>query len=352
MAPQILGSQTAGSTALRCEIAVECPPDWGEYLRRCDGGFFHAPTACELGTPPGESLFIKIYQGDEVVGIATGLRRACRLTEVPRHLYFPTYPALAEGVNPRAALDALIDALYKADAAELVLESFDAHWSGDATLQPTVSRARDEYIVPLDPMETRMWEKLATGHRRQVKKGDRSGWRIECPQGDEARSLLMLVQEVAARRAAARGSGFAVSVPKLARPESVSSAWGATVFAAWRDSTPLAAALVGWANGRAFYVMGGSTPAGYECGSSVWLHWRIACRLAATGLNTYNLGGASAAAASPSDPAHGLYRFKMGFGARVVACRSLYWTLSTSHARVHQLGRWLGTTPDPAPQEL
>jgi lipid II:glycine glycyltransferase (peptidoglycan interpeptide bridge formation enzyme) len=120
------------------------------------------------------------------------------------------------------------------------------------------------------------------------------------------------------------------------------------MFAAWNDSVPLAAALVGWANHRAFYLMGGSTPAGYECGASIWLHWQIASRMADAGFVAYNLGGSSPSAAVPGDPAHGLYRFKTGFGSRAVRCRSLTWTLSSSHARLHRVGRWLTTSSSPS----
>jgi hypothetical protein len=188
-----------------------------------------------------------------------------------------------------------------------------------------------------------MWGALAAGHRRQIRKADRANWRIESPQGEAARSILASVQEVAARRAALRGSGFVVRVPSLTGLHLAGDQpWGATMFVACRESTVLAAALIGWANGRGFYIMGGSTPAGYECGASVWLHWRIACGLASSGFQSYNLGGAAATAASPADPSHGLYRFKMGFGARIVPCRSMFWTLSSIHARVHQLGRWVG----------
>jgi lipid II:glycine glycyltransferase (peptidoglycan interpeptide bridge formation enzyme) len=117
------------------------------------------------------------------------------------------------------------------------------------------------------------------------------------------------------------------------------------MFAAWNGDTPLAAALIGWGNGRAFYIMGGSTPEGYEAGASVWLHWRIINQLAESRFTHYNLGGASPTASNADDPAHGLYRFKTAFGARIVPCRSLYWTLSVSHARLHQLARWIATQP-------
>jgi hypothetical protein len=263
----------------------------------------------------------------------------------PRHVYFPAPPAITPGVEGGPVLDALIEGLRSFNAVELVLESFDASWSADSSFAPSSIREREEYVIPLDLPGKARWESLASGHRRQVKKGDRSALRVEHPEGEEALALLIAVQEEASRRAIERGNGFSVKAPALRSLENTGSQpWGATMFAAWKESTPLAAALVGWANRRAFYLMGGSTPAGYECGASIWLHWQIASRLADAGFTTYNLGGSGPSATSPEDPAHGLHRFKSGFGARVVQRRSLSWSLSPSHARIHRVGRWLTAT--------
>jgi hypothetical protein len=338
--------------ALSCIVTRECPVGWDTHLIRCDGGFFHAPPGNDVGGPGGEPVFLRLFSANEVIGIAAGVMRACRLTDKPRHFYFPTLPALAAGIRPGLALDVLLASLRSIDAAELVMESFDAHWSADAATEPTDARMREEYVVPLTADPALMAAGLGSGHRRQIRKAERNGWRIEHPEGDEARAILTSVQKVAARRAAARGHGFHVRVPKLDALESAGlRPWGATMFVASQDGAPLAAALVGWANRRAFYVMGGSTAAGYECGASLWLHWRIACMLGAAGFATYNLGGATPEAAKPGHPSHGLYRFKVGFGARAVPCRSMSWVLSTAHQRVHQLGRWLGQTTSSFAQE-
>ena len=338
--------------ALSCIVTRECPTGWDTLIARCDGGFFHAPPGNDLGGLAGEPVFLRLFSGKEVIGIVAGARRACRITSQPRHFYFPTLPALAAGIRPGLALDVVIDALRTVDAAEITMESFDAHWSAETTMEPTETRMREEYVVPLTTTPGVMAGALASGHRRQIRKADKNGWRIEHPEGDEARAILTSVQEVAAQRAAARGNRFEVRVPSLVALDGAGvRPWGATMFVARHEDGLLAAALVGWANARAFYVMGGSTPAGYECGASLWLHWRIACLLGGAGFRTYNLGGASPDAATPGHPAHGLYRFKMGFGARAVPCRSMSWVLSTAHQRVHQLGRWLGHTLSSVTQE-
>ncbi|MBI4502653.1 MAG: GNAT family N-acetyltransferase [Gemmatimonadetes bacterium] len=337
--------RTQEGVQVQCAVTRECPGGWDASVLRCQGGFFHSPPGIEVGGPPGETVYLRFYLENDVVAVAAGVRRSCRLSGTPRHVYFPTWPAVVAGFPRATVLSEMMAELRRLEAAELVVESFDAAWNGDEVSKPRVTRVRDEYVIPIETPEKALWEGLASSHRRQVRKGDRGGWRVEESTGEAARSLLLSVQELAARRAAARGNGFSVRVPQLStlnvagpRP------WGATVFAAWQGDTPLAAALIGWANRRAFYVMGGSTAAGYERGASVWLHWQIARRLAESGFVAYNLGGASPTASAPADPSHGLHRFKIGFGSRVVSCRSMTWLLNSAHGRVHQLGRWLGAT--------
>ena len=105
---------------------------------------------------------------------------------------------------------------------------------------------------------------------------------------------------------------------------------------------------MGWANRRAFYLIGGSTPAGYARDAAQWLHWRIMCALADMGFTHYNLGGTAASAVNSEDPAHGLHRFKTGFGAEVVSCRSVGWTLRPAHAQAHRVVRWVAAHVRPS----
>ena len=105
----------------------------------------------------------------------------------------------------------------------------------------------------------------------------------------------------------------------------------------------LATALVGWANRRAYYIAGGSTSIGYASGAAAWLHWRIMYSLAEEGFTAYNLGGTPASSVLPTDPQHGLYCFKSGFGAELVPCRSVRWALCPTHLGLHRVARWVAT---------
>jgi lipid II:glycine glycyltransferase (peptidoglycan interpeptide bridge formation enzyme) len=63
--------------------------------------------------------------------------------------------------------------------------------------------------------------------------------------------------------------------------------------------------------------------------------------LAEHGFTAYNLGGTPEAGGMPEHPAHGLFRFKNGFGGEAVRCRGARWVLRPGHLRAHRLARAL-----------
>ena len=329
---------SASRCSLRWTIASQCPPGWWTLLERSGGGVFHSPAGLAGGAPTGAALFAALQEGDETVGVAAGVAVRCRLAFGRRHFYFPTMPAVVDPARRGDALLALVEALRAAGAAELRVDSFDASWCPEPS-NATNASDRLEYAVRLGPSDQDLAGRFSKHHRRHVQRGDRDGWILRELEGEEAKRLLSTVQQEASARAAGRGDPFAAAQPNVrSSPLGAGGApWGMTTFSAWHGEEPLAAALIGWANRRAFYLVGGSTPAGYERDAAQWMHWRIMCALRTRGFTHYNLGGTSASASQLGDPAHGLYRFKTGFGPEVVSCRSLGWTFSEGHARAHRL---------------
>jgi GNAT acetyltransferase-like protein len=323
--------------APRWLLRAACPPQWSEHLERCGGGFFHAPPGL-AGMPPGHPLFAELVMDKAVIGVAAGMRSGCALSLRPRHVYFPTVPALHRLERREEAFIALMAALRAEGVADVVIDSFDAGWLPALPTGKAEARSRVEYVVRLVPDAEALARRCSAHHRLHLKRGACEGWTLRILDGEEARELLGAVQRGAAARAADRGDPFAAGVLP---PEGAH--WGATTFSAWHDRIPLAAALIGWANRRAFFVLGGSTPEGYARGAAVWLHWRIMSYLADKGFTAYNLGGTTCSAALSGDPAHGLYRFMTAFGADVVPRRSIRWTLRPSHVRAHRLARWVAT---------
>ena len=324
---------------LRWIVYPACPSDWSGQLQRCEGGFFHSPPGLEIAWPGGEPLFAQLLRGrEEVVGVAAGVRRSCWLRHRPRHYYFPTLPALVGPARRDEVVAELARALRSLGAAEVVFDSFDAQWEpgSDAPEVP----ARQEYVVSLETPLSQQVGRLRRDHRRHLRDGEREGWTLRTLEGEDARALLSEVLEAAARRAADRGDPFAARVPAAAirsPAPPLTDAWGTRVFSAWHGTRPLAALVVGWANGRAYTLRSGATAEGYRRSASVWLNWRVMSEFAEHGFRTCTLGGTSASAARPENPAHGLFLFKTGFGSQVAPRRGARWTFDRTHVLVHRL---------------
>ncbi len=323
-------------------LDTECPPDWVAQLVRFGGGFFHSPVGLAVSQPDGLPVFARLLLGGEVAGIALASEVTCRFGRVPRHAYLPTLPALICLGRRDEALTTLAEALRERGAAEVVIDSFDARWQPGPSLPAPGHEPRQEYLVSLDDVDPGT---LARGfdehHRRAVRKGEATGWTMRSLSGRDAWALLWLVQMSAADRQAAQSGGFPVGVPDevLTTRADPAAPWGLETFSAWDGPHMLAGALVGWAGDRAFYVMGGSTPDGARVAASVWLQWRIMSRLIERGCRHYSLGGSPANAAAPEHPAHGLYRFKTGFGADVLQCRGARWEYGRAHLFTHDVAR-------------
>jgi len=328
------------------KLSATCPADWAAHLASCGGGFFHSPPGLGAGAPDGEPVFALLPEAGQVVGLAVGMRSRCRLSRRPRHVYWPTLPALALTSGQDAALIALVHACADLGAAEVVVDSFDACWQPDPGCDPSAgaSRARLEYLVALDADPANLADRYESMHRRHLRRGEREGWVLRAVEGVEAQTTLETVQAAGARRAEGRGTARpAMVVARSARASAadLGAPWGACVFGAWCAGELLAAALVGWGNKRAFYVQGGSTVPGYQRSAAVWLHWRIMAALAEHGCAVYNLGGTAAGAEQSGHPEHGLYRFKAGFGARMASCRGARWVLGSAHLHAHRFARWV-----------
>jgi hypothetical protein len=314
-----------------------CPPRWWAWLERCGGGFFHTPAAVEEN---GDAFFAELTGNEGVSGIAAGVWRRCRLSRRARHVYLPSTPAILGSASRQAALDALVGRLRADGAAEITMDSFDAAWVPQGSAESTPFALRMEYLVEIDDSPDTLTSRFIHHHRRHLKRGEREGWHFGVIPATQVPDVIAAVQQHASLRAAGRGTPFAVG--RVAAPTaSLEAPWGTAGFGAWRGDELLAAVLVGWGGRRAFYLQGGSTPAGYDADASTWLHWRIMRDLADRGLSIYSLGGAPGTAERPDDPSHGLHRFKMGFGASASACCGLRWVLSNGHLRAHKLLRWV-----------
>ena len=325
-------------------IRRACPPDWPRLVGLCGGNFFHTPMGLLAGAPDGPPLYCEWWREGRVVGIASGVQSRCRLSLRPRHVYLPTMPALVPQADADEALTAVVRVLAARGAADVIVDSFAAPLAAPLIApQPIVIR-RSEYIVSFEDGRSELLGRFTNHHRRIVNRGTRAGWTLRLLRGPDASSILATVHDSAVRRHARRGSRYQARMPAAAplATTDLTAFWGAAVFSAWDGEVLLTAALVGWANRRAYYISGGSSETGYRLSAAVWLHWQIMMSLNDAGCSEYNLGGSGPLVpASDDGNESGLRRFKADFGGREAPCASARWELRPSHTRLHRVTSWL-----------
>lgn len=314
-------------------VSATPPGDWNTLLQRCGGGFFHTPAAIGISLPEGEVFYAVAQNGKGLQAVALGIRTLCRLSPVRRHVVLATPPATRSGVDPAAAAHHLARALAADGAAEVAMHSYDA---------PSPSHgaySRIEHRVALNgSTAAQLLDNCSATHRRHIRRGERAGWTVHVLAGMQAVELLYSVQLEAAVRAQQRNERItAIPAHAAATPASLSAPWGNCCYAAYARDVLLGVVLIGWANGRVFYLLGGSTLEGYEQSAAAWLQWQIMQRCVEAGHHLYNLGGTPIGAEAPTHSSHGLYRFKSGFGATPVGCQGNDWVFRSAHLRVHRL---------------
>ncbi len=174
-------------------------------------------------------------------------------------------------------------------------------------------RERLEYVLALEA--SRIVEGFSSHHRRQARRGEKSGLDIE-ESGDPgavASHVALMIASGDRRRARGESLRGRAELERSCR-DLVESGAG-TLWRAFRAGEVLSSMLILRAERGAYYHTAGTSSDGMECGASHFLMARLAERLADAGVRELNLGGV--------DPAQeGLRRFKTGFGSREIALAS------------------------------
>jgi hypothetical protein len=238
--------------------------------------------------------------------------------------------ALAE--RDAAATTALARALVELARAsswrELALDSYDGPQPPpDLRALHCETSDRCEFLVDLLPPEADRFARLKASHRRKVRDAEASGVTVADETGATALDLLREMQGATQERRAERGEEM--RLPERGHYERLAATFvaggGGRLFVGRRAGAPLSAILCGVEQTRAYYLMGGTNEAGLAVNAATLVLVRAASLLAEAGVRVFNLGGVPRAAADAGHPAHGLDRFKEGFGAARVECASGIW---------------------------
>jgi hypothetical protein len=224
---------------------------------------------------------------------------------------------------------AIVELAKTSNWASVELDSYDGP-SPPPDLAALSFSVRERYEFLLDtsgPTETR-FAALKSSHRRKVRDAEKSGVVVADETGATPLPLLRELQGHTQERREKRGEEMDLPDPEsYARLEkSFVAGGGARLFVGRKEGTPLSAVLCGAHGTRAYYFMGGTSPEGFECNAATLVLWRASDLLAQRGVASFNLGGVPRSAELAGDAQHGLFRFKEGFGATRIECRSGTWT--------------------------
>lgn len=261
--------------------------------------------------------------------------------------YVPRGPLLADDTAANAALLAALDRLARRARAVFlrlepnVLESDERAGELHSALllgefrPATPLQPRSTLHLDLAPAPERLLAAMSKGHRADIRRAAREGVTVrpgDCEADLDAFYTMM--------RQTGERANFAIHSRAYYR-----SAWaglaggpnerGAQLLLAERDGRTLATAMIfAWA-GAGLYLYGGSTEEGLKSGANHALQWQAILWARERGCRLYDFWGVPdqlglAAAAgdeseralleeqAKSDPLYGVFRFKKGFGGRVV----------------------------------
>jgi len=210
---------------------------------------------------------------------------------------------------------------------QVELESFDGPSPPpDLAALGLATRARLEFLLDLAPAAETRFAALKSSHRRKVRDAEKSGVTVADETGTTSVDLLRELQGQTQERRAGRGEEMELPDRDLyARLQRRFLGAGGRLFVGRKEGQPMSAILCGVEGRRAYYFMGGTSKAGFECNAATLVLWRASVLLAEAGATLLNLGGVPREAEHEDHAAHGLFRFKEGFGAARAECTSATW---------------------------
>jgi hypothetical protein len=187
---------------------------------------------------------------------------------------------------------------------------------------------RFEFLLDLSTGAEARFAALKSSHRRKVRDAEAGGVTVADESAATGLELLRELQGTTQERRAGRGEEMELADVERYRllAETFVAGGDGRLFVGRRNGEPVSAILCGLHGRRAYYFMGGTNDAGLKVNAATLVLTRAATLLAEAGARVLNLGGVARSSERNDDPAHGLYRFKEGFGATRVECVSAKWT--------------------------
>lgn len=306
---------------------------WGELKSRFG---WHPHRLSAIGSASAAQLLIRPYRGLSVAYVPRGpitaadgsidaglLEEIVRVARSRRAAFVRLEPDLAQDDPKAAVLDAVLRAV--------------GFKTAEKTIQP-----RSTVVLDLVPALPDLMSGLSKGHRADLKRAQREGVTVRVSTDvAETRTLHEMLRAVGTRKT----FGYHSEAYYRVLLESFGDA--GRLLVAELDGKPIGAALVlAWA-GQGTYLAAGSNAAGLEHRAAHALQWHAISWAKERGARTWDHFGIADArgrlelaaasgqdrgspemqrleAAATSDPLDGVYRFKKGWGGRVVRFMPAY----------------------------
>ncbi len=310
--------------------AVTGTPDstWDQAVAALGGCAFHSRgygLACrDLGSV---APFLVFRREGREVGYAVALTARTRwrpLGWARDILELSSPPALSPAVTRAQAVDALIRFARENNFGHLRIDSFGDPRPDDPLPGETPRIRRDprlEYRVPIGPDFAATLARMSSTHRRKIRKALEGGFVFEEQTSIEGALRLYAAHEQTFERHRARGEGHAHAwrIEDFRRRMEAYLHHGMIRFHFTVLNGQTLSAIGTMQFGQtAYYLVGGTTPDGIERQTGFAMFANTIQRLITEGVTEFNLGGTSFQAREEGSSDHGLFRYKSGYGAKVL----------------------------------
>ena len=310
------------------------PAGWDREVRDAGGNTFHSSAMGAIALAQGrEPVYLRAEQAGRVVAHAVAeAGRSRRPIGWRRHsvLELKTMPVLAPGSG--VTLQQVVDAVRRLAATtgfgRIQFSSFaDPQPADTAALALDGYRVtpRLEFRVSLGADLEETLAGMTAQHRRNIRKGLSAGCEFVEDSTLDGAIALRALQDVTYARRHEQGNYDARAWPVADYRVAMQALLASNSIRFWfvrRDGAPQSGIGVMTFGRWAYYFLGGTSREGYANRAAFALFGEVIRTLTAEGNRELNLGGMAVGAEDPSHIEHGLYRFKTGFGARVVRCQT------------------------------
>jgi hypothetical protein len=296
---------------------------WNTRVSELGGSFFHCHehVSHEAAEASGRPVFLEVFCGNTLVGIAAGVVRTPRpplLSHLCKEAWFNALPATRGGdaLEEQAVLAACERAMRRMGIFRVKVDGCDSR-NAAAVLSALgyQQSERFEFHLRLSSVVEQNWANLRSERRTKIRRATKESLSVRVGDGlEDVWTLINLSCEALQRKGM-----FAVAAGRSRDSmfQNLFKTGRTKVLICSNHEQPIGALLFGTFDGTACTLMAGSSGEGNRLGAMPLLYWELIRHLTEQHINTLNLGGVLLEPGQ-SPASNSLYAFKKDFGAEAV----------------------------------